>query len=407
VAAVALAAALGTGWVAPAAGAKPPAVVATVNGEQITGADVERALRAAPGLDRPRAVEALIAELLIAQDARRRKLDETYAYRRAVQRWREDKTVGLIGVDEQRRLAGGGKPVPYAQYYPRAGAAYGALSEKQRAELDAAVERRVTGLREAARVRIDADALRPYIGLTEIPEKLARQVVAVRAAWVTLTLEDLREEEPQNLSHAIQSAEDVLKMWQQLANELSARAAVERVAEEAGFYTVPAVREDEVAARRELLKSVAIDAYARERFSDDAVRQRVDRDVAAWSATFGLTAATARLQNATRLEAQQALAAWRDGGKAPAGAVGPVSLERVWKELTPEQKLVVLDLPLQGGAAPLRVGNGYVLARLEAGAPPQDGATLRAHAEAQLLPEITAELVAKLADGASIVRTGQ
>ena len=46
-----------------------------------------------------------------------------------------------------------------------------------------------------------------------------------------ITLEDLLAEEPASLAHIGQTSAEILKMWQQLANELSARAAVLRAAE--------------------------------------------------------------------------------------------------------------------------------------------------------------------------------
>lgn len=386
--------------------AAPAAVVATVNGERITVSDLERVLRSAQaGTSRSQALDDLVAEALIVQDARRRKLDESFEYHRLLRRWRENKAVGLIGVDELRLIAGHGRPAPYAEFYPRAAAAYAALADAERAQLEEAVERRVAALREQARIPVDVATLRRYTTLGKVPAENARGVIAAEASWGRITLQDILAEEPGTLAHVAQTAADILKTWQQIAGELSARARVAAAAGEEKFFAVREVREEEEVVKRALLRQVSVEAYVAGRLTDEVVRERVDSEIGTWAASFGLTAEEALLAKSTRLEAEQAFEAWRDSGTRPGGVKGaPVPLDKVWDRLTPDQKRVLMAQPWKGFVPPILAGAGYLLLRLEAVAPPPESPTLRSYAESLLWYGLQREFVANLSRGASITR---
>jgi len=390
---------------APAgSGAASPEAAATVNGEKIAEADVERALSAAaPGTSRQQALEGLVQEALIVQEAQRRKVGETAAYRTLLRRWRQDKAIGLIGIDELRRVAGRGKPLGYKEFYPQAAAAFKALTEEQSAALDQAVNERITKLRGQARVTIDTAGLRQYTVAGAVPPKIARGVVAARTSWGDITLEELLAEEPKNLAHIGQTPNDILKMWQQIAGEIAARGHVLDTAEKAGFFAVDAVKQEEALARRQLLALACLEAYYDERLTVELIGQRVDREIAGWTATFGLTADAVSLPSATRLQVEGMLPLWRKGGALPAKAKREkTTLERLWAKLTVEQKRVVVDLPWKGEAPPLRNGDGYLLLLLDAGTPPTDNPTFRAQAESLLRDDLHAALVKELTSKANI-----
>lgn len=385
--------------------ASPSAAPATVNGEQITEADVERALRAAPGTGRQQALDRLIGEALIVQEARRRKVADSEDYRLLVQRWRQDKAVGLIGIDELRRVAGRGKPVPYKEFYPQAAAAFGALPEAERVALDQAVNERLTTLRGQARVMIDTGPLREYTVVGAIPPATARGIVAARTSWGDITLAELLAEEPKNLGHIGQTSTDILKMWQQIASEIGARRFVLAAAEKAGFFAVEAVKQEEALVRRQLLGQAYLESYFAEQLTIDRVRQRVDREIAGWTATFGLTVDAVAMTPASRLEVEEVLPVWRQGGALPAKATRErATLDRVWSKLSAEHKRVVMDQPWKGEVPPLRTREGYLLLRLDAAAPAAESPTLRAHAESLLREELHAALVKELSAKASITR---
>jgi len=384
--------------------ASPGAAAATVNGEQIAAADVERALgAAAPGTGRQQVLEGLVQEALIVQEARRRKIGELVAYRKMVRRWRQDKAIGLIGVDELRRVSGRGQPLPYKEFYPQAATAFAKLAAAQIAALDKAVNERITTLREQARIIIDSAGLRQYTLVGGIPPETARGIVAARTSWGDITLEEILAEEPKNLAHIGQTSTDILKMWQQITGEIAARRHVLDAAEKAGFFAVDAVKQEEALARRQLLGQAYLEVYFAERITADLVRQRIDREIAGWTATFGLTVDAVGMMSASRLEVEQVLPVWRQGGTLPAKATREkTTFERLWVKLASEQKRVVMDQPWQGEVPPLRSGEGYLLLRLEAAAPPAESPTLRVHAEALLREDLRASLVEELSAKATI-----
>jgi hypothetical protein len=384
----------------------PGAVVATVNGEQIAEADLERALRTAPpGTTRESVVQGLVQQALIAQEARRRKVGDTAAYRALVRRWREDKAIGLIGVDELRRIVGRNKPKPYKEFYPQAAAAFAGLAEADRMALEKAVDERITALRGKAGVMIDSAGLRRYTVVGEIPPATARGIVAARTSWGDITLEEILAEEPQSLGHIGQTAADILKMWQQIAAEIAARRNVLDVAEKAGFFAVGGVKEEEALALRQLLGLAYLESHFAKQLTTDLVRERIDREIPGWTATFGLTVDAVDMTPASRLDVEEVLPPWRQGGTLPAKAHREkTTLERIWVTLTAEQKRVVMDQPWRGEVPPLRGGNGYLLLRLDAGTPPDQMPTLRALAESLLREDLRASLVKELSAKANITR---
>lgn len=386
------------------AAAMPETAAVTVNGERIAEADVAAAGRgAAAGATRQQVLEGLIAEALLVQEARRRRVEESPTYKRALRRWREERAIGLIGVEELRRVAGRGRPVAYAEFYPRATEAFAALTEKEHVALDTAVRERISRLRDEARPSIDAQGLKKYMAMRDIPPETARTVIAAQTSWGTITLEDLLAEENQNLAHVAQTSEDVLKMWQQIAGELTARAHVLGTAVKAGYFAFAAVKEDDARAERRLIASVYLDEYLAGKLTVDARRQRIDREAAVWSGEYGLAVEIVRLPGATRLDAEMAQSGWRKDGTLPATAVREkLVLADAWTRFTPEEKKIVMEQPWNSDVPPLRSGNGYTLLRLEAKAPPAASPTLRALVEPPLSEEFKEALVRQLLAQAEI-----
>lgn len=373
-----------------------------VNGERISEADIERAIReGAPGLSAQQALESLVAETLVLQEARRANVSGTASYRRELKRWREDRAIGLIGVDELRRAVGRGKPVGFAEFYPRARAAFDKLGEAEYAALDEAVKRRITALHDEARVMIDAAAVRQYALLRDIKPETLRNVVAARTSWGTITLEDIIVEEPKNLGHTTQNTDDVLKMWQQIASQLAARMNVLASAEKAGLFAAPAVKEEDARATRQLLQAAYFEGYFAEHVTGDALVRRIDQGIAGWSREFGLSVEAAVLPGAMRLDAETALSAWRESGKPPAAAE-KLTLGEAWPRLTADQKRVVMEQPWRGAVPPLRSGDGYKLLQLAATAPPAGAPTLRGFAESLLRDELRASRIRELLAAADI-----
>ena len=386
------------------AAAEPGKTAATVYDERITEADVDRVIRESnDGLSRRQALEKLIAETLVLHEARRQKVDGTPEYRRALRRWRENRAIGLIGVDELRLVAGRGKPVPYAQFYPRSAAAFAALTEEEHGVLDKAVKERIVTLRNQARVFIDARAVRKYTVLFNIPPETIRTVVAATTSWGPITLEDIVAEEPQNFGHKSQNSDDVLKMWQQIASEIAGRMNVLNAAEKAGFFAVPAVREEDARLRGQILQAAYMEGYLAERLTREALLQRIDQGIAAWSKDFGLSVQVATLPGATRLDAEEALPGWRDGGTLPATATREkLTLGEAWPRFSADQKRIVMEQPWRGAVPPLRSGDGYQLLMLEAAAPPAGSPTLHDHAETLLREELRTGRIRELAAAAGV-----
>jgi len=385
---------------------KPPV---TVNGERISAADVELVVRdagagAGAGLSPQQALEGLIAETVVLQEARRLKIEGTPRFSRALRRWRENRAIGLIGVDELRRVAGHGKPVPFAAFYPQGAAAFAALSEAEFTTVDNAVKERISKLHTQARVLIDGRAVRQYAVLRNIQPETVRSVVAATTSWGTITLEDIVAEEPQNLGHQAQNTDDVLKMWQQIASELAGRMCVLATAEKAGFFAVPAVKADDARARRQLVQTAYFESYFAERVTPDALTGRIGQSIDDWTRDFGLSVEVATLPHASRLDAETALTGWRDGGGAlpPLATREKLTLGAAWPRFSADQKRIVMDQPWSGVVPPLRSGDGYQLLRLEATAPPKGSATLRDHAEALLREELRAAKVRELLSVADI-----
>lgn len=391
--------------------AAPPAAadgfVVRVNDEKITEADVTRGLQAAPGANRQKILESLVEEALLVQEARRQKIEKSTAYRRTVQRWRQNKAVGLIGVDTLRRFVARtrGAEQSFSDFYPVWEKVNDSLSPAERSAVDQQVQARLDALKRQVGANIDTVAMRKYTLPMGLAPEEAEKVVAAQTSWGPITLDDLLAEEPQNIGHVAQKPSDVLKMWQQIAREIAGRNHVLHTAETAGMFKVASVKEEETRARREALRVTFLEQHFSQAITRDALIATVDREIPDWTTTYAIAVEQIRLVVPSRLEADTVAMAWRGGKPLPAGTnVESYSMALAWSRFTMDQKRVLLNQPWGAYMPSVRVGDAFVIFHLMAATPPPDARNLGELARPQLTEKIYRELLANLAKGARISR---
>lgn len=392
------------------ASALPPEgqVAARVNAESISEGDVVRLMQAEPGLPREKALERLIEESLVVQEAKRRKIDRTGAYQRMVQGWREDMASGLIGVDTLRRhvAKAEGRLQTFKEFYPRWDSVYSALPEAEAKAVDAQVEGRLSALRSAVSAFIDVNSMRKYAAMIEVPPEISSKVVATQTSFGPITLEDLLAEEPKLSGHVGQSEDDILKMWQQIAREIVGRKHVLQTAEKAGYFDDAGLRQQEERAFRDALRAAFLEQQISAKITRDVLIAKIDTQIVSWAATYALAIEQIRLVGKARVEADTMARAWGSGAKPPQGVkIETLSMGLAWPKFTPDQKRLVMDQPWGKYLPAVRVGDDFVLMHLMAASPPQEGArSLRDLARPLLIEEEYRALIAKLTREARITR---
>jgi hypothetical protein len=273
----------------------------------------------------------------------------------------------------------------------------GDLSERITARLDA--------LKEAAGTRFDKEAVRQFAILAEVPPELAATVVAARSSVGPIMLGDLLAAEPKNLGHVGQSADDVLKMWEQLATDIAGRDHILKAAEAAGYFAGDLIKREEAQARRDALRVAFLDDYYAKRVTRDALIAKVDREIGSWAAQYAIAVERVRLSGRSRVEADSAVKAWMDGVAPPAAiVVESESMAVAWPSFTKDQKRLVLDQPWGRYLPAIRVGERFELLHLMAATPPEGRKTLRELAEPLLIDDVYRELIVNLTRGARITR---
>lgn len=390
------------GWrTADAATDPAKKVMARVNAETITAADVATATKDAPGFTEGQILERLIREALIGQEARRRKVDQTVEYQRAVRRWRQDKAIGLIGIDTLRRhvIKASGKQVDFATFFKTWQKVIDGLSDKEREVVEAEVSARLGALTGSVNALLDAELLNKYTVLVDLEPEKARKIIAANTSWGPITLDDLLAAEPKTIGHLTQSPKEVLRMWAQLAREIAGRNHLLQNADKAGLFDVPEVKEEEALARRFILRQTFLDGYFKERLTREILLAKVDEQIPGWSTTYTISVEEARLKNTTRLVADKIAQAWKDGQKIKTESL---AISLAWPRYTPDQKLLLLDQPWGSSPPPMRDGDGFLIVLLSAVRPPGDSPSLSSLAESMLRDQLQRELVEKLSRGAKI-----
>jgi hypothetical protein len=383
-----------------------------VNGEAITQEDLDRAGPAPGGhaLAEGPLLEKFVEETLLRQEARRRGIETSFAFQRAVEEWRRDTAPNLLAVQHLRLLfPEGARAGSFDEFFPGWRERYFSLDEKKRADVDRDVGELLSRLRRRGSYELKTDVLEKYAFLAGVAPDTARQVAVATTPWGEITLAEVLAKEPSSLAHVAQDLTAVLKMWEQIIAEIAAREAIYREAEKEGLFAASSVRDLERVNRRRLLKMIFLAEYYVRAISPEKVEAAVSGQIGPWTKRFGLELEMLKTKAKTRLQANKLFHKWQEQQDLPselseaAGTLTRLPLDAGWKEIGEELRNILISQQWGKILPPFRVEGQFVIARINARERvPDGGSSLAFLAHNLLQAEAYEGLIAELRKSATI-----